>query len=123
MQVVDNQDGRPYRALFGDQREQLLGQHRRYVSTPAGRDLAAQQSDDGVPPRVDRRLAHLQSVEERQQWQCLAQLVAGSPEDVAADLGGGYRRGTHQDGLANTRLALDEHGAPAPPGDLSHEPG
>ena len=53
LQVVHDQDGRPHRALLGDEGEQLLGQHRWHVGAAAGRDLAAQEADDRVPPLVD----------------------------------------------------------------------
>ena len=66
LQVVDDQDGRPHRALLGDQGQQLLGQDGRHVGAAAGRDLAAQEPDDRVPPLIDGRLADPQPVQERQ---------------------------------------------------------
>jgi hypothetical protein len=86
LQVVDDQDGRPHRALLGDQRQQLLRQHRRHVRAAVGGDLAAQEPDDRVPPGIGGGLADPQPVEERQQRQRLAQLVAGAPEHLAAGL-------------------------------------
>ena len=66
LQVIDDQDGRPHRALLGDQRQQLLGEDRGHVSAASGRDLAAQEPDDRVPPLIDGRLADPQPVQERQ---------------------------------------------------------
>ena len=84
LQVVDHQDGRPHGALLGDQRQQLLRQHRRHVRAAVGGDLTAQEPDDRVPPGIRGGLADPQPVEERQQRQRLAQLVTGAPEHLAA---------------------------------------
>ena len=86
LQVVDDQDGRPHRALLGDESQQLLGQHGGHVRAAVGADLAAQQLDDRLPPGIAGRLTHPQPVEERQQRQRLAQLVTGTPEHLAAGL-------------------------------------
>ncbi len=86
LQVIDDQDGRPDRALLGDQGQQLLRQHRGHVRAAVGADLAAQQPDDRGAPGIRRRLAHPQPVEERQQRQRLAQFVTGPPEHLAAGL-------------------------------------
>jgi hypothetical protein len=67
LQVVYDQDGRPHRALLGDQRQQLLREHRRHVRAPVGTDLTAQQPDDRVSPGIGGGHAYPQRVEERQQ--------------------------------------------------------
>ncbi len=123
LQVVDDQDGRPHRALLGDQRQQLLRQHRGHVRAPVGADLAAQEPDDRVTPGIGRGLAYPQPVEERQQRERLAELVAGAPEHLAAGLRRLRRRRADQRGLADARFALDEHRTAAPPGRLFNQPG
>ena len=81
------------------------------------------QPDDRVPPRIGGGLADPQPVEERQQRQRLAQLVTGPPEHLAAGLRRPRHRRPHQRGLADARLALDEHRTAAPPGHLLYQPG
>jgi hypothetical protein len=66
LQVIDDQDDRPHRALLGDQGQQLLGQHRRHVRAAADGDLTAQQPHDRVPPRIHGGFADPQTVQERQ---------------------------------------------------------
>ena len=123
LQVIDHQDERPHRALFRDQRQQLLRQHGRHVRAAVGGDLTAQQPDDRLPPGVRRRLADPQPVQERQQRQCLAQLIPGPPEHLAARLRRLRHRRPHQRGLADARLALDEHRTATPPRHLFYQPG
>ena len=67
-----------------DEREQLLGQRGGHILAAAGRDLAAQQRDDGFLPRVGRGLADPQPVQDGQQRQRLPQFVTGAPEHLAA---------------------------------------
>ena len=122
LQVIHDQDGRPHRALLGDERQQLLRQHRRHVRATVGGDLAAQQPDDRVPARIGRRLAYSQAVQERQQRQRLAQLIAGAPEHLTAGLRRLGHGRPHQRGLADARLALDEHRTAVSPSDLFYEP-
>ncbi len=63
--------------------------------------------------------ADLERVEERQQRQLLAELVAGAPEDLAAARRQAGQRGARQGGLADARLAFDEHRAAAATGKFS----
>ena len=109
LQVVDDQDGRLRRALLGHQGQQLLGQRRRDVRAAVGGDLTAQEPDDRGPPRIRGGFAYPQPVQERQQRQRLAQLVTGPPEHLAASLWRSRHRRPHQRGLADARLALDQH--------------
>jgi hypothetical protein len=67
LQVVDDQDRGLYRALLGDQRQQLLGQRGGDVHAAIGGHFAAQQPDDGALPRIRRRLPDPQPFEQRQQ--------------------------------------------------------
>src|SRR5258708_18825127 len=46
LQVVDDQDGRPRRALLGHQGQQLLGEHGRHVRAAVGGDLTAQERSE-----------------------------------------------------------------------------
>jgi hypothetical protein len=101
--------------MLGHRRQQLLGQHRRHVRAAVGGNLAAQEPDDRVPAGIRRGLAYPQPVEERQQRQCLAEFVTGTPEHLAAGLRRPLHRGPHQRGLADARFALDEHRTAAPP--------
>ena len=118
LQIIDHQDGRPHRALLGDQRQQLFRQRRRHVRAAIGGDLPAQEPHDRVPPRIRGRLADPQRVEERHQRQRLAQLVTGTPAHLAAGLRGLRHRRPHQRGLPDARLALDEHRTAVPQGHL-----
>ena len=51
-------DRRPYGALLGDERQQLLPQGRRHVRAGVAGNFPAQKPDDRVPPGVDRGLAY-----------------------------------------------------------------
>ena len=62
LQIIDDQDGRADGALLGDERQQLLRQHRRHVRATIRGDLTAQEPDDRVPAWIGRRLAHVQPV-------------------------------------------------------------
>ena len=75
-----------------------------------------------VRQAIRGRLADPQPVEERQQRQRLAQLVAGTPEHLAAGLRRFCHRRPHQRGLADARFALTEHRTAASQGHLSYEP-
>ena len=55
------------------------------------------------------RLAYPQPVQDRQQQQRLGQLVADPPEHLAAGIRRFRQSRPHQRGLADTRLALDQH--------------
>ena len=123
LQVVDDQDGRPHRALLGDERQQLLRQHRRHVRAAIGGVLTAQEPDDRGPPRVHRGFADPQPVQERQQGQRLAQFVAGAPEHLAAGLWRLRHGRPHQRRLADARLAFDEDRTAAPSGQFLYQPG
>ena len=123
LQVVHDQNGRPHRVLLGDQGQQLLRQHGRHVRAAIRADLTAQQPDDRFPPGIGGRLAHPQPVEERQQRQGLAELVAGPPEHLTAEHRRFHHRRPQQRGLADARLTLDEHRTTVPPRSLFHQPG
>ena len=84
LQVVDGEHHGPGGGLVDGQRDKLLGEHRGHVGAAVGGDLAAQQPGDRGPARVRGRAAHAQRVEERQQRQLLAELVARAPELLAA---------------------------------------
>ena len=122
LQVVDDQDGRPDRALLGDQSQQLLRQYGGYVRAAVDADLAAQDLDDRLPPGIGRRFSHPQSVEKRQQRQRLAQLVTGTPEHLAASFWRLRHGRPYQCGLANARLTLDEDRTASPPRHVSYQP-
>ena len=96
------------------------GQH---VRAAVGGLLAAQQPDDRVAPGIRGKLAYPQPVEERQQRQRLAQLVAGTPEHLAVGLRRPSHRRPHQRRLADAQLALDDHRTAAPSSRLSYQPG
>ena len=114
LQVVDDQDGRPGRALLGHQGQQLLGQGRRDVRAAVGRDLTAQHPHDRGPAGIRAGLTHPQAVQERHQRQGLTQFVTGAPEDLAAGVWRSRDHRPHQCGLTNARFALDQHRATAP---------
>ena len=123
LQVVDDQDGGPDRALLGHQGQQLLRQHRGHIRAAVSADLAAQQPDDRAAPGICRRFAHLQPVEERQQRQGLAKFVTGPPEHLVASLRRFGQCRSHQSGLADARLAFDQHrAARAPARHVSYQP-
>ena len=125
LQVVDDEHHGPGGGLVDGQRDELLGEHRGHVGAAVGGDLAAQQPGDRGPARVRGRAAHAQRVEERQQRQFLAELVARAPELLAASLlpvprclGGGRERAADEGGLADARLTLDEHRVATAPGKI-----
>ena len=120
LEVVHDQDRRLVRAQLADEREQLLGQGARHILAVPGRYLAAQQRDDGFLPGVGRGLAHPEAVQDGQQRQGLAQLIARSPENLAAVVRRRSADRTGQRGLADAGLALDEDGFAVPCGRLSH---
>src|ERR1700733_7773066 len=74
---------------------------------------------------VRRRAAHAERVEEREQRELLAELVARAPELLVASplpvprgLGGGRERTADEGGLADARLTLDEHRVATAPGKI-----
>jgi hypothetical protein len=87
LQIIDDQDGRPPSALLGDKGQQLLGQYRQPIRAVVRGDLAPQEPDDRVPPRICGRLTHMQAIEQRVERQRLPQFVAGTPEHLTAENG------------------------------------
>jgi hypothetical protein len=119
LQVVDDEDDRARSAQLPDQRQDLLRRRRDRIR-PAQRHLTPQQPRD--------RLAALpaahptQRVEQRQQRQRLAELVARAPQHRTPPGGPDTRRGD-QRRLADPRLAVDQHRAAPARTHLRYQPG
>jgi hypothetical protein len=86
VQVVDDQGDRPGSGLVDGERDELLGQQRGDVGAAVGDDLPPEESRDRRPPDVRRWRSDPERIEERVQRQLLAELVACSPENLAAKL-------------------------------------
>jgi len=56
-----------------------------------------------------------------EQWQRLAEFVTGAPEHLAAGIRRIGQRRSHERGLADSRLALNQHRTPTPRGHLCHQ--
>lgn len=110
LEIVHDPHRRHRCAQFVDESQQLLRERGRHILAPPGGDLAPQQRDDGFLPRVVRWLADPQSVQDGQQWQRLAEFIAGAPIHLASQSGSLRTGRPDQSGFADAGLALDEHG-------------
>ena len=123
LQVVHDQDGGPHRALLGDERQQLLRQHRLARPCPGRRRprrAAARRSCSAAGWPTARVLASRPGTAAAAAPGPARRRCPRTPGSRPSRLGDGR---LYQRGLADARLTLDEHRTALSPGDLLYEPG
>ena len=111
----------------------MVGRTAHCSVTSASTCSASTPGSAGISPRSCRMIIFRRGFTEgsrtrspsrgRLQRQCLGKLVSGAPEHLAASLRRPSQSRSHQRGLADAWLALDEYRAAAAAGHLSYQPG